>query len=431
MKITLLSIFLLMLFRNFQYFPGMALVQEFWYGICLIFILLVYPLIKIKARWRFSSFEKYVLLLLCFIPLQSGIAAWLEFSQPVFLGILAQRGVVNLAGVLLAVYALRKKFLTLQDFGRTLIYLAWGTLTLYVLMTLTLDPSTFDGQPGFVVGDKSTPYSFVFLNFFIVFGLFYYLFLGFRNKLIIAYLKASFFLLYLLVISSGRSMLVAIFATFIFYVIQWGQGARLIRFLPKLVIIITSTLLLAYLINPETFSEKLGKFSDAFTVAFTGKEVLDVSANARIFEAQIAGLYIVKHPVLGNGTISHQWNGGYKGALGEYFHVSDIGIIGVVYNYGVMGLLLFLYQYKFAVKAAKETLTNVNNPIIDASKGMILYIALHSLATGIFVNYVEISLMFILLLVCEAELSLRYSKYYIQRHRSITLIFKGKAQHQM
>ena len=399
MRQLFLITLLVMTFRNFQFFPGMAPVQELWFVLCFIFLLTVYPFWKWRTQWRFSSFELYLLAMMLLIPFLSGLFAWREFGQPIIYGFLSQRGVTLFAGALLLIHGLRYRIFTLRDVEKSLLFLAWGTLILYLIMKTLLDPAMFSSYgKGFVEGGDGDHPSFKLPGIFIIFGIYYYLFLGFRKKQGKYYLIAGLFFIFLLGDAGGRSMTVAMLATFVFFVYRWGGVSRLIALLPKMLVVITLFLGIAYVANPESVSSRVEKFSDAFTVAFTGNEVEDVSANARILETLIAMPYVQKNPLLGNGNISNQWQDGYEGVLGGYFYPSDIGIIGVLYMYGVVGFILFAWQYWFAIREANRLPIQIHNPMLDATKGCLLYLAIHSLVTGFFVHNAEISFLFIALL---------------------------------
>jgi hypothetical protein len=404
MRYLILIPFFALTFRNFQFFPGMALVQEFWFALCLVFLIVVYPIWKWKVHSRFTSFELYILAMILLVPIMSAIPAWREFGQPIIYGLLSQRSSILYAGALLLIHAIRYKYFTLHDVEKSLVFLAWGTLLLYLIMKSFLDPAMFDSYGnGFVIGDGSGQRSFRLPGFFLFFGVYYYAFLGFRKKSVKYYLMASLFFVFLLGESGGRSMTVAMFTAFIFFVFRWGRYTRLFKFIPKMLVVITLILGAAYFAKPDSFSSRAAKFEDAFTVALTGNEVEDASARSRIFQTLIAMPYVAKHPVIGNGNISYQWHDGYKGVLGAYFYPSDIGLIGVLYMFGVVGFLLFLWQYWFAIKAARRLPIRIHTPLLDATKGILLYMAIHSLVTGFFVHYAEISFLFIALLVSIAR----------------------------
>lgn len=401
MRYLLLVPFFALTFRNFQFFPGMTLVQEFWNVLCLVFLLVVYPIWKWKEHSRFTSFELYLLLMILLVPIMSAIPAWSEFGQPILYGLLSQRSSILFAGSLLLIHVIRYKYFTLRDVEKALLFLMWGTLLLYLVMKAFLDPAQFaDYGKGFVIGEGTGKLLFRLPGFFLFFGVFYYAFLGFRKKLVKYYLIAVLFFTFLLGESGGRSMTVAMFITFIFFVIRWGRFTRLIKFIPKTLVVTTLILGAAYFVKPDSFTSRAAKFGDAFTVALTGADVEDASARSRIFQTLIAMPYVTKHPFIGNGNLSYQWQDGYKGVLGAYFYPADIGLIGVLYMYGLVGFILFLWQYWFAIKAARKLPIHIHTPLLDATKGMLLYMAIHSLVTGFFVHYAEISFLFIALLWC-------------------------------
>jgi hypothetical protein len=77
-----------------------------------------------------------------------------------------------------------------------------------------------------------------------------------------------------------------------------------------------------------------------------GEEGNDVSSNARIKEFVIALPFIQSQWLLGNGDLSDQWTGGYGGVIG-YFFPSDLGLLGGVFVYGVVGVLFLYLQIVF------------------------------------------------------------------------------------
>ena len=195
MRILFLILFFALSFRNFQFFPGMALVQELWYVLCVVFLLAVYPLLKWKAHSRFTSFELYLLAMILLVPIMSAIPAWREFDQPIFYGLLSQRSSSLYASALFLIYVIRYKYFTLYDVEKSLLFLAWGTLILYLIMKTFLDPAMFDSYGnGFVIGDGTGQRSFRLPGFFIFFGVYYYAFLGFRKKSGKYYLRLPIFL---------------------------------------------------------------------------------------------------------------------------------------------------------------------------------------------------------------------------------------------
>ena len=58
-------------------------------------------------------------------------------------------------------------------------------------------------------------------------------------------------------------------------------------------------------------------------------------------------------------------------------------------------------QFFFAYKLSKKlSHLKVMSPLLDATKGYLLYFAIHSLVTGRFAHYSEVSFLFIALMFC-------------------------------
>ena len=377
-----LSLFLPLTFGTFQYFPGMAILNALWLVVAFIFLAIPYLYWKARGGWRFTLFELYLLAMMAVIPLLAAVTAWREFGQPTIYGVLAQRRMILSAGALALIYAVRQKRFTTIDIEKTLVLLAWSSLLLCLLIMVL-----FKKEPS--LGDT-----------FIVFGFYYYAFVGFRQKSKKHYLLALLLLAYLVIGTGGRSLFVSVIAAFVIFAYRWGSPARLVLFTPRLVAVGLSFVVLLYVTNAEYATRFFAELADAFTVVLTGKESQDVSADARLFEFALVVPYIQEHWLLGNGDISSQWHGGYEGVLGGYFYPSDIGIIGVLFMHGVVGILLFAMQFLFARRYTKLLTGSHHRALVDAIKGFLLYYAIHSLVTGRFAHHAEISFTFIALLWC-------------------------------
>jgi hypothetical protein len=400
----LLAIAALMSFRTFEYFPGMQYIQEAWVGLSLAAIVFVYPTWKIASGLRFTSFEIYVLFLTLLDLLLPAWAAAREFGQPLLYGLLTQRHVLLIATPLLLFLAIRSRLLTPRDIEVVLLWLAWGTWLLYTLMRLLLNPENFESTGvGFVSGVNGKP-SFVLSSYFITFGLLYYALLGIRRRRSKYYIAAAVLLVGVIGSADARSFLVCVAGILLYFVYRWRSVGQFIAGVGKACAVAVVVLGLVYVVNPVFLSERVGLFSDAFRVVLTGTAGEDYAANARLFEVATALPYIQKHPLLGNGEISHQWQGGAQDVLGSYFYAGDVGIIGALFSVGAIGLLIFAYQYRFALWAARRLPEAGRNQLSDGVFGFLLYSALISLPQALCVFDPEVTLFFIAIavgLACE------------------------------
>jgi hypothetical protein len=401
-KHVLLALAIAMNCRTFQFFPGMPLVQEVWYGCCLLLLIFIFPFWKFKARWRFSGLESYLLLLMVISPITSAFCAWRASGQPVYYGLAAERNVALFAFIIAISYALRRRSLRVQDVEKSLLFLSWGTLIVYTAMRLSLRPSDFTSYGiGFISGPDELA-EFKFQPFFTVFGFYYYVFRGFRTRSTKNYAISLLFLASSIGTVGGRGLAISMVLGVLFLFFRWGGTGFLLKTLPKMLFFTAALLGTLYVWNSEAVSARYGKFSDAFQV-LTGAEVEDASAAARPLELLNALPHIADHPVFGNGLVSNQWEGKQENSPSdfypaEYFFPVDIGVIGIVYLYGVFGILLFAWQYRFALAAVARLPGSYHTPLLDATKGFLIFSVFNSILTGIFVFDAEVILLFIVLL---------------------------------
>lgn len=400
-----LAIALLMTFRTFQFFPGMPNVQEAWFVFCFLTVIFVYPFWKLRMGLRFSWFEVYLFLLMFADVL---IAAWQAhrvFGQPFVYGILAQRDMSLIAMLLIFLNALRAGMIELADIEAALLFLAWATAILYSAMRLFLDPANYaDSTVGFVtlpmVGVEPR---FKLQAFFLIFGAFYYALRGMRTKRAKYYLAAAaLFIVAGAGLERGFTVCIAVVLLFLVYRLHGVRRALIAAAeFSCIAVVLTAAI---YVVSPATVSTRLTSFSDAFAVVLTGSPTTpDVSANARVFETLRALPYIQEHPLFGNGVISHPWQLENGSVLGQNFYADDIGIVGVVFSYGIVGLFLFLFQYRFAWSAAKKLPDYFHSPLLDATKAFLLFTALFSVQSGTFVWTAEVTLFFVAILVGTAS----------------------------
>ncbi|MGE4546025.1 MAG: O-antigen ligase family protein [Pedobacter sp.] len=398
LRTSMLAIFFLLSFSTLKYLPSMFLTAEIWFIAVFIFLVLVYfPKIAIHKYYP-SPFEKYGFFLLIYVPLVSAFMASAEFGQPWIYSILAQRGLVLVGCMLIFLSFYRKGAFSLGDVERALLWLAWISLILCTLVVLFLDPRQFVDIPTFVVG-VGDDLKFVLPTTFLVFGLFYYVFSSFWQNSLRNLCLALLFFGYLIFGSGGRTQILAVIFSCLFFVIRWRSKSRLLVFLSRVSFIILLLISIACVSNSKKLTFLKEKFYSAYMVVLTAEKGSDISANSRIDQSNIALPYVKKNFMLGNGLISHQWNGGYK-SLFDYFHPSDVGLLGIMYLYGVVGLFVYAYQFRFALQYSKR-LPNHGGKwgnLICAVRGILFYYAITSLVTGQFVHSVGTLLIFIAIL---------------------------------
>jgi len=130
----------------------------------------------------------------------------------------------------------------------------------------------------------------------------------------------------------------------------------------------------AFLSNADYGRLIMKKYSDVgFLFADQGSKT-DYSVSARLWESDIAINGFWEHPLLGNGV----FRSGVKEQLfGDvHFYLSDVGLLGILYAFGIIGLIVFLLQLRFYFSISPSS-------IIDLwVKLSVLFTMLYSILTG-------------------------------------------------
>jgi hypothetical protein len=85
------------------------------------------------------------------------------------------------------------------------------------------------------------------------------------------------------------------------------------------------------------------KFSDVLTIFDSSAKTDDHSVNARVSEADFAMLGFYSHPIVGNGIFR---SSNRENILGDnYFYLSDVGLLGLLYAFGILGPLVYFRQF--------------------------------------------------------------------------------------
>jgi len=401
MKKIKLGIFFVLTFNILQFFPGLSFLREVWVLYVFLYIIILTVKKTLGGAEKYSPFELYILSL-CFMPIYAGIMSKLEFGQPLMYGILTQRNTIIAGSAIILIRWVSINKVTLEDIEKTLCAIAWCCLVFFMLIKVTLNPARYSGLTGFVVGGNIEPYSFVFQSVFIAYAFFYYIVRGLHRKKVLDYIKSIPFFLFMFLVGGGRSMIVSIFAAIGIYVFQKFSLLRIIVWAP-LVILITGLFLIGFYYFQEEYIVKFyEKLTDAITVVLTGEKTGDVSANARIDETEMAWPYIEKNWVFGNGALSHQWENGYFSKVGM-FAPSDIGLLGNLFVFGVMGVFIYLLQILFAWRILNSIQKKQCSILVDTSKVFLIYFYIRSFATGAFIYSVYICVIFIAILFLAAR----------------------------
>lgn len=353
-----------------------------------------------------SSFNTYIMLIAFGLPVLGAFSAYVMFGQPMLYGLATQRGCL----LALFAYATGKLIangrLSLAEFERAFVILAWINLAICAPALILLDPNNYSDL-GALVSDGGGVFNEFHLPMtFIIFGAMYYVSLWVVSDRAKHGAMALPFILYVVAGNNGRILNIALILALM--MIAWiGSPHKRIRNIFGAIVLAIVVILIVGILNPDKIGAMILKYQDAFAAVSGAYDVADISANARIIQTEIAWPYILTSPIIGTGAVSNEWNGGYQHMFG-YFHPSDLGIIGLAFVYGIIGVALFSVQYVIYIKLVKYVVPFERKPYgalllaVTANLGFMLF---SSVVTGSFILIPEQTLFFFAFAIAQIQLS--------------------------
>ena len=353
---TLLFLVYTSTFRVFATLPLETLHQSL--STFAILILSVYYVFSIFLNLKNKRISKLDILMFTFI-LVNFLAAYKGhevFGQPYYYGIMAQRSVMlSISGILL-VSLLNKRLITINQVEKSFLYLSLSLLFIFYFFFLFVNPVKFTDAE-FVAYSPIRGYRYRFQFALVIMLLFYSLFKVSherKNKFVIVALLILFYLIYFL---QSRTTLVVLAITILIYFVRNFTLKEKI----KKTLIYGGIGLIAFAVFITLgYTSLIDKYQilyqNVFNV-FQGESPDEASSAVRFMEFNTALDYIQKNPLLGNGFISNQWNGGWHDILG-YFYPVDIGILGNIFVFGIVGTLLIYLPYYFSLTMSREIDSN-------------------------------------------------------------------------
>lgn len=396
-KRALLLVILTMNLRTFEFFPHFRPLEEVWFLLCLVAFVSLYPLLKARTDWTFSPLELQLLGMMVVLIIIPALSSYSVFGQPLAYGLLARRSSILVVTWLLLRQGLKYQWLNTNDIEVVLIFLTWSVAVLFVSMRVFINPNTYQDAPlGFILGLGTEDMAFSAPGHLFPFGTIYYALRGIREG------KLLYYLLAVIIFSVGagsswRALFLSLSITILFFLFRWKRLSEAVGMLSRFAVLALTLIVLLNVAKPGLVGDAVDHLKAAFSVALGGeKQGNDASADARVQQVETAIPYVKAHPIFGVGALSGQWNGGPEVVLGTYFSDSDIGLLGMLFTFGAVGVIWCAAQYLFALRLAMTSTRQ--NSLVDAAQGYLLFTALFSVSTGFFIVNVEQTTLFLVLL---------------------------------
>lgn len=370
--------------------------EGFWYMFIFAFSI-VYLLYVLLIRYSVDEMNYYYVLIFS-LPILSSVAANLAEGQSIPGGLIAQRHWFGLGGIFLIIYLLKINFVTIKDFFRAIEWLGWLTLILYLYCYVFLDASKYTEYSFVGYSDLKGGYRFRFGVDFIAYLALYYTikYIVYRNKSNIWY--SVIMLAYLFFLHQGRIVMVSILGgIFLYYLIEVSWKKTFVY-----MTVAGSAFLLLMTMLSLIFPEFVGRYVEQYVnvvLVFTGQETGEGSVDARLEEIAIVFLYMANYQIgwwIGVG----KFGADYADPSEPITQIApgDIGIIGSVMTYGIIGTVIMYSQFFIAFRSLLFVRRYKKDIYFLAAKYFLFYCFAASIAKGNLFSQPGLTAMFILII---------------------------------
>mgnify|MGYP001231398534 CR=1 FL=1 len=321
---------------------------------------------------RISYIELYFYLTILVILPLSAIMASINYDQPLFLGFATQRDLLFVFMSSLLLILLKQRLISLEDIKRAFIIVSWLNLIFCLIAMNFIDLNNATSGSTWVLykGDGLNRYNLP--NQFILFGFIYYIVEFLRKKSFTHLLFSFAFFTYLFSGNISRITVLSLLITFFIFSFNSNTNLILRKKIFETVAIFSLLGLLFILINLEIFASFAMSFIEAGLVIFGLSDlIVDLSALSRIDQFENIASSFFNNIILGNGSVSQQFDGGLQTIFG-YFYPSDLGIIGIIWEHGLIIFFLLSFQYFIAYKQFQKFKIILKSP--DNDSGFIITI---------------------------------------------------------
>ncbi|MFI5218017.1 MAG: O-antigen ligase family protein [Bacteroidia bacterium] len=387
---VLMLCYFVLIFHVFDYLP-LGFVQDA-FTLAMLFLLFGFFAVEFFFDIKNKKISQAHLIIfpILLLPVINCIQSNLVFGQPWYYGFLAQRTNFFILLVSFNVMIIKRGWLTINSLENHFFLAANLCLVIFFYHNLFVDPLKYI-DTDLVSYNSVRGYRFKFPNVIINSLLLYCIFKIWISKDRKYYLVLLPVIIYIFAFVKDRSQIVAILLTLLFYYLKnfTIKQRVLYAFSALLTVLVVSVFLYSFFPGIiDTYIELYGNVIKLFA----GEQTEEYSTSLRVVESNIAIEGWLQHPWLGTGFLSQQWQNGYFGIY-KYFYPADVGILGNLYVYGIIGTLFYYLLFVFAALYSVNLKSNFNVFLVTSQYTMI-YIFLDMFTTAINIKFISIIVFF-------------------------------------
>ncbi|MFT7589806.1 MAG: hypothetical protein ACI959_002026 [Limisphaerales bacterium] len=355
----------------------MGIEMTFRYFLLVFYVFYLLDRLTIKKRLHYFD---VVILVLLVVPIYTAFSAKREFGQPIIMGILAQNYLLMYLSGIFVFYLVRIQWLTLDALRVSFLILGWISLLLFTTTELFVNPENYLDSEFVRSKDTKGGYFFKYFTYFITYGGLYHAIHFFFKKDTLHLFIFLPFLFFMVVINNGRTDMVVFLATLGFIFFKHQSIKQILVYGIYVLIAFGVFIVILSTFFPEEGKVLFDMYSSYFTV-LTGQESEDNSASSRLLQIGFALEFLLSNPdaiVFGAGKIA----GAYDVPIMRFINPVDIGIVGLVFNHGLIGLVIMYSQFVFAYNFIGKVKYIQNDMFFVTLKYYMFMILIQSLFKG-------------------------------------------------
>lgn len=328
------------------------------------------------------------------------LTSYIYLGQDIFSGIIGSMAFLELGSVVFAYYLMKSYRIRSFRIIALLKQFGWLLFGIYLVLFLLDVRFTFVSPfTGSSVNMTTQKLSTDLINFcsILYMGSFFY-----RGK--------SKYLLFSLVLFSAnmfgdfqRFMFLTYMVTLVSGIFIFKNKSVVLQFVPyTLVVCFLGLFLFSYSDYGSALQKKI---ESGFTILQFDENASDeASVNVRVTQSEYALHEFYKHPILGNGNPR---SSGMDEITEEHFFLSDIGLIGILYAFGLLGLVIYFFQLRWTKLIA------IFNERTVGLKLFMIFILFSSVLTGYSIFHPGTFFILLLLYLFEIkyEEALRHNSF--------------------
>ncbi len=335
---------------------------------CFIATLLIYSALHFTLMLinkRIHTIDCVLAIIIGGMWCSSAIASYLYYEQPLYYGLIEERRVLALLAYFPLVQLIRKGILSSEQIVRYVFIcalLAAGLQWLIKFNLVSVPLSHFQEASEFATDDSTARKDRMSIAvMYLVFALFYGVAKGRRENNIKGYLWALFFLLTLFFVTQTRQITIASIASVLTLSLT-NKKFRVYALSGFLIIGIISAFLAntALLYYPTHFSSLL--------------DLQHLQNSARYFTLNIIFNELIDSWFMPHGSLSALWQNGFSSIYTPHFFLSDVGIFGTFFRYGIFAIPLLLYAFKVFAGEILRMPKGIERNIVISSMLMIFFL---------------------------------------------------------